>query len=55
MTISSICHSSYFPSIPKLIDTSGIDFHHIDIEEEIDMVRNFINTSIIGKFICKGS
>ena len=54
MTISSICHSSYFPSIPELIDTSGIDFHQTNIEDEIDIVRDFINISIIGKGSLEG-
>ena len=52
MTYSSSCYSSYFPSIPMLINTSGIlSQNHTDNEEKMSLVRDFVNNSIHGNII----
>jgi hypothetical protein len=50
MTSPSACYSSYFPSIPLLINTSGILFNnYTNNKEKLFMVTDFVNSTIYGK------
>ena len=53
LAMSSTCYLSYLPSIPKLINTSGIlNSNFTENEELYKIVQDFVNQTIQGEQYC---